>query len=162
MRLLDEIFSAFDALADAEGLEKIKTIGDAYMVAGGLPAPRPDHAEAVARRRSRCATRSPRSRQQPGRAGSTSASASTRDRSSPGVIGRRKFIYDLWGDTVNTASRMESHGVPGRGAGDRASRGRCSRGSFRLEPRGTIEVKGKGPMETFLLSELESAGVASS
>ena len=101
------------------GLEKIKTIGDAYMVVGGraVAAGRPrarrsremalEMRDAVARSRAAAGT------------SSRSGSASTRARSSPGVIGRQKFIYDLWGDTVNTASRMESHGVPGRGPGDR-------------------------------------------
>jgi adenylate cyclase len=157
--LLDEIFSSFDALADAEGLEKIKTIGDAYMVAGGLPSPRDDHAEAVARvalrMRDAVAAIAPRA------AGPLSIRIGID--TGPvvaGVIGRRKFIYDLWGDTVNTASRMESHGVPGQ-VQVTARVAAWLAGSFRLEPRGTIEVKGKGPMETFLLSELGAGEVAS-
>ena len=145
--LLDDIFSTFDALADAEGLEKIKTIGDAYMVAGGRPAPRPDHPEAVARvalaMRDEVAVISPRVL-----AGSLSIRIGMD--TGPvvaGVIGRRKFIYDLWGDAVNTASRMESHGLPGRVQVTARAATRLE-GSFELEPRGTIEVKGKGPMET--------------
>ncbi len=147
--LLDEIFTSFDALADAEGLEKIKTIGDAYMVAGGLPSPRADHAGAVAR--VALAMRDDVARI----ASKTGARLSIRIGidSGPvvaGVIGRRKFIYDLWGDTVNTASRMESHGVPGEVQLTERAAERLE-GAFELEPRGPIEVKGKGPMQTFLL-----------
>lgn len=111
--LLDQIFSAFDQVAGAEGVEKIKTIGDAYMVAGGLPDPRPDHLEAVARTalamRDVLAAIAQRTGQDwlALRIGIDSGPAVA------GVIGRRRFIYDLWGDTVNTASRMESHGLPG-------------------------------------------------
>ena len=148
--LLDEIFSSFDAFADAEGLEKIKTIGDAYMVAGGLPAPRPDHAEAVARvalaMRDEVAAIS-------SRIVGGSLSIRIGIDTGPvvaGVIGKRKFIYDLWGDTVNTASRMESHGVPGRVQVTARAAARLD-SSFELEARGTIEVKGKGPMETSLI-----------
>jgi adenylate cyclase len=148
--LLDRIFSAFDALADAEGLEKIKTIGDAYMVAGGIPVPRPDHAHAVARMALAM------------RDEIAAIAASTEHGwldirigidtgpAVAGVIGQRKFIYDLWGDTVNTASRMESHGVPG-GIQVTARTAAALGPGFLLRPRGTIEVKGKGPMETFLL-----------
>ena len=148
--LLDRIFSAFDALADAEGLEKIKTIGDAYMVAGGIPDPRPDHAQAVARMALAM------------RDEIAAIAASTEHGwldvrigidtgpAVAGVIGQRKFIYDLWGDTVNTASRMESHGVPG-GIQVTARTAAALGPGFVVRPRGTIEVKGKGPMETFLL-----------
>jgi guanylate cyclase len=148
--LLDEIFSSFDALADAEGLEKIKTIGDAYMVAGGLPTPRVDHAEAVARvalaMREEVATIA-------ARADRGRLSIRIGIDTGPvvaGVIGRRKFIYDLWGDTVNTASRMQSHGTPGAVQLTARAAARLE-GSFELESRGTIDVKGKGPMETFTL-----------
>ena len=149
VRLLDRIFSAFDALADLEGLEKIKTIGDAYMVVGGAPVPRVDHAEAIAR-----LALAMRDALVPIAVG---AFEGLRMRigidTGPvvaGVIGTRKFSYDLWGDTVNTASRMESHGVPGEiQLTERAAE--ALHGAFALSPRGPIDVKGKGPMETFFL-----------
>jgi class 3 adenylate cyclase len=112
VQVLNELFSAFDQLAQQRGLEKIKTIGDAYMVAGGLPNPRPDHAEAVAEMalalREEVARRSDPSGQPLAvRVGMDTGPVVA------GVIGTSKFSYDLWGNTVNTASRMESHGVPG-------------------------------------------------
>jgi guanylate cyclase len=148
--LLDEIFTAFDRVVDAEGVEKIKTIGDAYMVAGGLPEPRPDHLEAVARTalamRDEVAAIAART-------GHTWLALRIGLDMGPavaGVIGRRKFIYDLWGDTVNTASRMESHGLPGQiQVTDRVAKALGP--GFATRSRGTIEVKGKGPMATYLL-----------
>jgi adenylate cyclase len=147
--LLDRVFSAFDGLADRYGLEKIKTIGDAYMVAGGIPVPRPDHAEAVAEMalamQASCADL--------GRAGRVPVTVRIGMDTGPvvaGVIGRRKFIYDLWGDTVNTASRMESHGVPGEiQVTERVFRRLDGRYAFR--PRGRVAVKGKAEMEAYLL-----------
>jgi len=148
--LLDRIFSAFDLLADAEGLEKIKTIGDAYMVAGGIPSPRTDHVEAVARMALAM-------RAEIASIAGTTAHGWLAVRigidtgpAVAGVIGQRKFIYDLWGDTVNTASRMESHGVPGE-IQVTARTAEALGPDFVVRSRGTIEVKGKGPMETFLL-----------
>jgi class 3 adenylate cyclase len=142
--VLDDVFSAFDRLADDRGLEKIKTIGDAYMVAGGIPLPREDHCEAVAdmavAMMRACDARGAVRLRIGIDAGPVVA----------GVIGRRKFIYDLWGDTVNTASRMESHGVPGAIQVTARVRERL-RGTYRFEPRGTVEVKGKGAMPTWLL-----------
>jgi class 3 adenylate cyclase len=144
--LLDDVFSAFDALADERGLEKIKTIGDAYMVAGGIPVPRDDHCEAVvgmaiAMLRECDGLRETAVRLRVGiDTGPVVA----------GVIGRRKFIYDLWGDTVNTASRMESHGVPGRIQVTERVVERL-RDGYRFEPRGSVDVKGKGSMTTWLL-----------
>jgi len=139
--LLDALFSAFDELAEKHGLEKIKTIGDAYMVVGGLPNPRPDHAEAVAAMAldmlDLAARWSDTGRPVRLRIGMDSGPVIA------GVIGRRKFIYDLWGDTVNTASRMESHGEPDciqvspRTATLLAD-------AFVVESRETIPVKGKG------------------
>jgi class 3 adenylate cyclase len=146
--LLDDVFTAFDRLADERGLEKIKTIGDAYMVAGGIPTPRGDHCEAVAEMAlamlRECDGR---------RAGGSGLRLRIGIDTGPvvaGVIGRRKFIYDLWGDTVNTASRMESHGAPGSiQVTERVHARLCDR--YHLEPREPIEVKGKGPMRTWLL-----------
>jgi class 3 adenylate cyclase len=146
--LLDRVFSAFDAIADGEGLEKIKTIGDAYMVVGGAPEPRPDHAAAVAR--VALAMRRAIGEMSADEGGLRLRIGVDTGPAVAGVIGQRKFSYDLWGDTVNTASRMESHGVPG----EIQVSARCAAvlgDGFELRPRGTIEVKGKGPMETFLL-----------
>jgi class 3 adenylate cyclase len=148
--VLDEIFSAFDHLAERHGLEKIKTIGDAYMVASGLPEPRPDHAEAMAEMaldmqaglRQLC---EPLGLDLELRIGLHSGPVTA------GVIGRHKFIYDLWGDTVNTASRMESHGLPGRIQVSEATY-RLLRDRYEFEARGEIEVKGKGRLEAYLLT----------
>jgi len=110
--LLNEIFSGFDVLAEKHGLEKIKTIGDAYMAAGGLPLPRPDHAEAVAE----MALDIMAEIEKFNRAYNTSIHLRIGISTGPvvaGVIGRRKFTYDLWGDTVNLACRLESLGQPG-------------------------------------------------
>ena len=148
--LLDRIFTAFDRLADAEGLEKIKTIGDAYMVTGGLPTERPDHLQAVARTalsmREEIAAMAASTGQEwlDVRIGIDTGPVVA------GVIGRRKFIYDVWGDTVNTASRMESQGVPGQIQMTGRTAGALGP-AFSVRERGTIEVKGKGPMRTFFL-----------
>jgi len=147
--VLDAIFSAFDALTQRRGLEKIKTIGDAYMVAGGLPEPRLDHAEAVAELALEMQVELARLGQALGidlaiRIGIDSGPVVA------GVIGRNKFIYDLWGDTVNTASRMESHGVIGRIQVTEATYRRLT-DRYRFEDRGEIEIKGKGRLRTYLL-----------
>jgi guanylate cyclase len=147
--LLDRLFSHFDELAEREGLEKIKTIGDAYMVASGVPEPRPDHAPALGRLALEMV-----SAMQPGGAmGDLGMQIRVGINSGPvvaGVIGRKRFLYDLWGDAVNTASRMESHGVPNRIQVTRATY-ELLRDGFVLEPRGTISVKGKGELESWYL-----------
>ena len=149
VQVLNELFSVFDQLAERQGLEKIKTIGDAYMVAGGLPDPRPDHAEAVAEMalamREEVARRSdPSGEPLAVRVGVDTGPVVA------GVIGRSKFIYDLWGDTVNTASRMESHGVAGCIQVTARTYRRLKNG-YRFERRGSITVKGKGELVTYFL-----------
>jgi class 3 adenylate cyclase len=148
VRLLDDLFSVFDQLAQEQGLEKIKTIGDAYMVVGGLPDPRPDHAQAVAEMalaiRDEVAKRFDQSGPPLVRIGIDTGPVVA------GVIGRSKFAYDLWGDTVNTASRMESHGVTGCIQVTARAYERL-RDGYRFERRGPIAVKGKGEMVTYFL-----------
>ena len=149
--LLDRIFTAFDHVADAHGVEKIKTIGDAYMVAGGLPEPRPDHLEAVARTALAMREEIESVALETGHSWLALRIGIDSGPAVAGVIGRRKFIYDLWGDTVNTASRMESHGLTGEiQVTERVAA--ALREQFVIRRRGTVTIKGKGPMQTFLLT----------
>jgi adenylate cyclase len=146
---LDRLFSRFDVLADRHGLEKIKTIGDCYMVAAGVPTPRPDHARALALMAldmldAMCAD------DEVGRLGLELRVGINSGPVVAGVIGRKRFLYDLWGDAVNTASRMESHGTPGRIQITRATYELLG-DEFECEPRGTIAVKGKGDVEAWYL-----------
>lgn len=149
VNLLNQIFSAFDRISECYGLEKIKTIGDAYMVVGGLPKRRLDHAYAIA-----CMAldmqnaikifNTDNHQNFNIRIGIHSGSVVA------GVIGIKKFAYDLWGDTVNIASRMESHGLIGKIQVSKATYN-LLRDKFIFEARGEIEVKGKGKMATYLL-----------
>lgn len=150
VEMLDVLFGRFDELTDRYGVAKIKTIGDAYMAAGGVPDPLPDHPERVVRM---------------GFAMLEATRAYAAESGLPlelrigihtgpvvaGVIGHRRFSYDLWGDTVNVASRMESNGIVGSVQVSRATRDRLDE-RFHIDRRGTIEVKGKGPVEAFLVS----------
>jgi adenylate cyclase len=148
--MLNEIFTDFDSIADHRGLEKIKTIGDAYMAAAGLPVPAADHAVRAAHMALDMLDALDRFNARNGyrlqlRIGINSGAVVA------GVIGKRKFIYDLWGDAVNTASRMESHGVPGRVHVAEATRLRLGE-PFLFEERGIIEAKGMGALHTWFLA----------
>ena len=147
VHMLDELFGVLDGFVAELGLEKIKTIGDAYMVAAGVPEPRPDHARAIAelalRIRDHGATDPESGRPLRFRIGIASGPVTA------GVIGKDKFAYDLWGDTVNTASRMESSGVPGA-IQITGSTVALLGDAYVCEPRGSVDVKGKGQLDTFL------------
>jgi guanylate cyclase len=149
VELLNEAFSFFDSLLDKYGVEKIRTIGDSYMVASGVPQGRPDHAAALVRMalemRDFIAGHVFRNgRQVRFRIGINTGSVIA------GVIGKRKFVYDVWGDAVNVASRMESHGMSGGIQITRATYERI-KDDFICEPRGAVHVKGKGEMEAWLV-----------
>ncbi len=149
VRFLNQIFSTFDSLVEKYRLEKIKTVGDAYMVAGGIPEPRPDHVDAVAdlaleMRNSLANFHTEKIQSVCMRTGIHTGPAVA------GVIGTKKFIYDVWGDTVNTASRMESHGVGGEIQVSEATY-KVLKDKYILEQRGMIEIKGKGRLMTYWL-----------
>ncbi len=147
--LLNQIFSQFDRLTLSKGLEKIKTIGDAYMVVGGLPEPNPNHAQAIADLALAMQATMTKFNQEHWtdlqlRIGINTGSVVA------GVIGMNKFIYDLWGDAVNTASRMESHSLPGKIQISETTYQLLTE-DYLVEERGLIEVKGKGLMKTYWL-----------
>jgi class 3 adenylate cyclase len=147
--LLNELFTVFDNIADQNGLEKVKTIGDAYMSAGGLPTPHPLHAHAAARMGLQMLEAVEMFCDDQGnplllRIGMHSGSCVA------GVIGRRKFIYDVWGDCVNTASRMESHGEPMKVHCSQQTAERIQL-DFELQFRGEMDIKGKGKMSTYFV-----------
>jgi guanylate cyclase len=147
--ILDHLFSHFDALVERHGLEKVKTIGDCYMAAAGVPNPHPDHARKAALlaldMRDVVATSAVA-----GRAGLELRIGINSGPVVAGVIGTKRFLYDLWGDAVNTASRMESQGTPGEIQITRATY-ELLKDEFVCRRRGTILVKGKGRMETWYL-----------
>ncbi len=147
--MLDHLFSHFDVVAERYGLEKIKTIGDCYMVAAGVPSPRPDHARALALMALDMQA-AMRSVDEVGHLGLELRVGINSGPVVAGVIGRKRFLYDLWGDAVNTASRMESHGTSGRIQITRATK-ELLEPEFVCESRGTIPVKGKGEMEAWYL-----------
>ncbi|MBI3096890.1 MAG: response regulator [Planctomycetes bacterium] len=154
--ILNEVFSLFDALADRHGLEKIKTIGDAYMAAGGLPTPQPNHLEDLVEMaldvREVLAGRTIGGERIRVRIGIHAGPVVA------GVIGTRKFIYDLWGETVNIASRLESHGLPGMiHVTDEVRRRLQDR--FLFEDRGATRLRGIGEMTTCFLVGRRSSGV---
>jgi adenylate cyclase len=154
VNLLNEVFTGFDSLVEARGLEKIKTIGDAYMVASGVPVARDDHARALCDLAidllEHCAANTYNGERVQMRIGIASGPVTA------GIIGRHKFSYDLWGDTVNLASRMETTGTPGRIQVPAVTRALVTDG-FIWEERGVVEVKGRGPVETwYLVGRVES------
>ena len=146
---LDRLFTHFDTLAERHGLEKIKTIGDCYMAAAGVPTPRPDHARVLALM-ALDMLEAMHSTDELGHLGLELRAGINSGPVVAGVIGRKRFLYDLWGDAVNTASRMESYGAPGRIQITRPTY-ELLRDEFECEPRGTITVKGKGEIEAWYL-----------
>lgn len=147
--VLNEFLTTFDNLAQRHGLRPIRTTGDSYLVVGGLPVPRPDHAEAVADMALDMVAEVNALNQRHGWAVSFRVGINTGS-AMAAVVGHNRFTYDIWSDAVNTASRMESSGAPGRiQVTEETYRRLCARYTF--EPRGQIEVKGKGLMMTYFL-----------
>ncbi|MGB7441336.1 MAG: adenylate/guanylate cyclase domain-containing protein [Coleofasciculaceae cyanobacterium] len=147
--ILNVVFSRFDQLTQQHGLEKIKTIGDAYMVVGGLPVPKPNHAEAIADMALEMQATMARFRDKVARELNIRIGVNTGPVVA-GVIGIQKFSYDLWGDTVNIASRMESHGLPGQIQVSTSTYEQLHQ-RYLLKRRGEVAIKGKGAMTTYLL-----------
>ncbi len=152
VRLLDDLFSRFDDLAAHHGVEKVKTIGDAYMVVGGCPERSADHVERTVAMGLAMVVALRRFAEETGMSLGLRVGVHTGPVVA-GVIGTRRFSFDLWGDTVNVASRMESHGVPGRVQISDAVRARLGV-RYPVEERGPVSVKGKGELRTFLVQEI--------
>jgi len=159
VQLLSEIFSSFDRLAVQLGLEKIKTIGDAYMVAGGVPTSQPDHAEAIMEMALGMSHEIRRFRHENNRPLRLRIGINTGDVVA-GVIGLHKFSYDLWGDAVNVASRMESQGIPGKIQVTEATYQRLKH-RYRFEAWGKVLIKGKGEMMTYLYAGRQATAMTS-
>ena len=158
LTLLNEIFTGFDQLTEKHGLEKIKTIGDSYMVVGGIPLPRSDHADAIADMALDMQQEVARFNAKHSNAIRIRIGINTGPVVA-GVIGTKKFIYDLWGDAVNTASHMESHGLPGCIQVTTATKERLQ-DKYLFEERGIIHIKGKGEMTTYLLTGRKVANLS--
>jgi len=157
LQLLNEIYSHFDLLVEKYGLEKIRTNGDNYMVAAGVPVSRPDHAQALAQmalsiNKFMVSFPPVKGKQLQFRIGINSGPLVA------GVVGKKKFQYDVWGDMVNIASRMESQGIPGKIQVTRATY-KLIQDEFEFEARGVIDVKGKGEMETWFLVEKKEISI---
>jgi class 3 adenylate cyclase len=146
---LNDVFSRFDELTAARGAEKIKTIGDAYMAVAGVPEPRADHAETMANLALDMRGVVGELEHRTGLAVECRFGLATGP-AVAGVIGHQRFSYDLWGNTVNMAARMESHGLPGQIQVTAAVREKLAY-AYEFAPRGAVDVKGVGPMETWLL-----------
>jgi class 3 adenylate cyclase len=157
VRLLNSLFSAFDELVAARGLEKIKTIGDSYMAAGGLPEPLDRHAPRVVELG--LAMIDEASRHRGATAPITLRIGIHSGTAVGGVIGKRKMAFDVWGDTVNVASRLEEQGVAGRIQISEATRLLLGE-EFECESRGSIDLRGHGPMATYLIVAPANAGSA--
>jgi class 3 adenylate cyclase len=152
--ILDEIFRRIDALAEAHNLEKIKTIGDCYMAVAGLPLPQADHVDRAVMMALDIIAAMPQLRQELGVEIDVRIGVHTGPLVA-GVIGTQKYAYDVWGDTVNVASRMESHGLPGHVQVSDDVRKHLG-GRFEVEERGTIEIKNRGSMKTWFVHGLSA------
>jgi adenylate cyclase len=155
--LLDEIFASFDGAAKKRGLRKIKTLGNSYMAAAGVPVPAGDHAARAAHMSLDMVDALDHLNERSGRSLQVRIGIAT-GAVVAGVIGRRMYLYDVWGDAVNTASRMESHGVAGRVQASESTR-RLLGEPFLLEERGALEVEGKGELKTWFVGGRAGASV---